>query len=122
MKQFGTTISIFDMTSNDIDRVGGAIVTGSLLYERVLCRIEAVPSRMATNLQGMETERRIDCTVADASLVINERDEILVTSPVKHPYYNQRLRVSSVSYDSMIGPSAHVELLLTYIVQARTLP
>ncbi len=122
MSRYNAIADFFDMTPSDDDAIGGAVITGSLLFSEKLIRIEPIVSRQTTNVQGLETERRFTVMVTDQGLVLNERDEMVLTKPATHPYINTRFRISAVNHDSIPGPRGHIELLVTTIVESRNLP
>lgn len=119
---YNARADFYSMENSPDDNIGGAIVTGSLLASNERIRFEPVFSRQQTHFQGLETERRFTVMVARQSLLINERDEFIVTRPVDHPYILQRFRISAMSHDSIPGSRGHIELLATKVVESRSLP
>jgi hypothetical protein len=119
---YNARADFYSMEASPDDIIGGAIVTGSLLASNERIRFEPVFSRQQTQFQGLETERRFTVMVARQALVINERDELVITRPADHPYITQRFRISAMSHDSIPGSRGHIELLVTKIVESRSLP
>lgn len=119
---YNTRADFYSMDASADDSIGGAIVTGSLLASNQRIRFEPVFSKQETHLQGLETERRFTVMVTNQSLGIVERDEMVITRPANHPYINNRFRISAMSHDSIPGARGHIELLVTKVVESRTLP
>ena len=78
------------------DEVGGAVITGTLMYQNVHCRVEAVRPEMILVQQGLEIPRIFTAHVVPATLIIRERDEIEVTIPLNHAHYMERMIVRGV--------------------------
>lgn len=79
------------------DVVGGAQITGSLVYSDVPGFLQMGLPDQVFLAQGLETNKMFRLTVGRPDLDIRERDYIVVTSPPNHKYYNQNLRVVSVA-------------------------
>ncbi len=121
-KGYNARADFYSMDASPDDDIGGAIVTGSLLFSSKRIRFEPVFSRQTTEFQGLETERRFTVMVSDQTLSLAERDEMVITRPANHPYINNRFRISSMNHDSIPGPRGHTELLVTKVVESRSLP
>lgn len=93
------------------DEVGGAVVTGTLVYQDVRCRIEGAKPEMILLQQGLEIPKMFTAHVVPSTLVIKERDEIEVSVPTNHPYYGERMVVRGVQVLSM-RPSDHRSYLI----------
>ena len=119
---YNARADFYSMDASPDDSIGGAIVTGSLLISNQRIRLEPVSTRQQTYLQGLETERRFTVMVANQSIDLAERDEMVITRPANHPYINNRFRLSAVSADSIQGARGHIELVVTKVVESRSLP
>jgi hypothetical protein len=122
---YNARADFFSMDASSDDAIGGAIVTGSLLASNQRIRFEPVSisfSRQETYIQGLETERRFTVMITNQSLGIVERDEMVITRPANHPYINNRFRIAAMSHDSIPGARGHIELLVTQVVESRSLP
>jgi len=101
-------------TSSD-DRVGGAIITGTNVYNIVMARIDEVPAQMVLVQQGLETLTIFRMTIMPGTLTIYERDEVEVVQPRDHYFYGDRFRVKGVTIPSHNprDPRNYMTLLLT---------
>lgn len=92
-------VTIWRMTMDADDVVGGAQVTGSAAYIDLAARI--TPRRPSTLLlqQGLETEKIYDMVVqghSPSAITLYERDEIEITWPLDHLHYADRFRILGV--------------------------
>lgn len=80
------------------DRVGGAVHTGTWAYTGIEGRFQANPDEQLLLQQGLETQRTFTARIIPGTLVIKERDELMLSEPFDHPYHNQYFRVISMRY------------------------
>jgi len=108
-----------DYDPND-DIVGGAVTTGSLVYQNVYARFQSDREDMIFLQQGLETTRTFTFTVFPSSMNIYERDELEVIQPTDHKYYGDRFRVISVRYSdfNIRDPRNYIILHATRSVEA----
>lgn len=88
--------TLWRMNTTTDDQVGGAQITGTPVYSNLPV---AIASRRPTQMsleQGLEVEAIYDLTARQCNVTIYERDEVEVTCPSDHPYYNLRFRVLGV--------------------------
>lgn len=85
-----------DWDADDI--VGGAMVTGTCVYENVMGRFQTRPRQQLLLQQGLETERTFSAVIIPGTLDIRERDEVTVVEPYDSVYHNTRFRIVGVSY------------------------
>lgn len=88
--------TIWRMNTAADDEQGGAMITGTPAYSDLPV---AIASRRPTQIsleQGLEVEAIYDLTARQCDITIYERDEVEVTCPSDHPYYNLRFRVIGV--------------------------
>jgi len=83
-------------SSDDI--VGGAVVTGTYVYNDVQARMQGNRPEQVLLQQGLETEKTFNLIVIPGTLDIRERDEIRVSQPGNHVYYGRKFRVIGVLY------------------------
>lgn len=81
------------MTARDDDYVGGASISGSVVYHRVLGSLQAQKVSQVFLEQGLETNQVFDAIVIPGTVNIQERDEMQVIEPQDHPEYGHRFRV-----------------------------
>jgi hypothetical protein len=101
------------------DDVGGAVITGSVVYSGIAARLSARrPSQMSLD-SGLEVERTFDMIINGQGLTVNERDEIEVTSPLGSPYYGEQFRILGIQHDSRRPGRGHTEFTLSRIERSR---
>ena len=93
--------SIIRMNQADDDDVGGAVYTGTAIYECVDTTFQEVPPSMLLIQQGIETKKIARALVRPATMIIFERDEMLITSPAYHPYLDTQWRIIKVNHPQM---------------------
>lgn len=91
---------IWRMVNYADDVVGGAQVTGTVVYEGVLCRIDSKPPEQVLVQQGLETTKTFTATLVPGTLDIRERDELEVTHPVDDVEYGWRYRIVGMQYST----------------------
>jgi hypothetical protein len=84
--------------------VGGAVPSGTMLYDFVPLRIEPIEPTMALIEQGLETPHLYRVAVQANAYAPRENDEIEVNMPVGSWYYGYRFRLISVQHASL-GPT-----------------
>ena len=109
-------VKVWRMNTTSVDdRVGGAIITGTNVYNSVMARIDEVPAQMVLVQQGLETLTIFRMTIMPGTLTIYERDEVEVVQPRDHYFYGDRFRVKGVTIPSHNprDPRNYMTLLLT---------
>lgn len=106
-------VRVWRITEPSDDAIGGALVSGTLLYTGKRARIESQKPDEQLVQQGFETEKIFNMNIQPVSLDIREHDEIEIISPTTHPYYNKRLQVQGVQNQSMSMSDPRSYLLLT---------
>lgn len=99
------------------DEVGGSVPSGTPLYNHVNCRFEADMPQQLLLQQGLETPKMYTITMRPASLDIRERDEIEITWPPEHKYYQDKFRVVGVN-ESNFHPRDNRGYLLVNVVRS----
>jgi len=92
--------TIWRITEGFDDVVGGATITGTVVYSGVMTHFESEPEDQVFSAQGLETLRTYRATIIPGTLRIKERDELEVTHPQDHPYCGMRFRITSMLYSS----------------------
>lgn len=93
-------LNIIRMTVTDDDDVGGANVTGTVIYSHVDARIQSTKPTQALLEQGLETDKLFVAVIRPGGMDIRERDEVQVVHPTRDPYYNDRFRIRGVQHSS----------------------
>jgi hypothetical protein len=100
---FNCKSQIWRMTNlgQEDTRVGGASITGSVIHENVLTRIQdEAEEPLLVQQQGLETNRVLSGNIVPGNLDVRERDELEVTEPLDHFYYGKRFRIIRVRNSS----------------------
>lgn len=101
------------------DIVGGAVVTGTYVYNDVQARMQGNKPEQVLLQQGLETDRTFNMTLIPGTLDIRERDEIEVSQPIGNIYYGDKFRVRSVMYsDNANDRGGYIMLALSRSVRA----
>jgi len=112
--------NIWSMDTTDDDIVGGAQITGSCIYQDVYGRFQANPDQQLLLQQGLETVRTYSANIVPGTLSMKERDEVEISAPTDHPYYQDRFRIMSMRWSdhNPRDPRNYIMLTLTRSVQA----
>jgi len=115
-----TQIQIWRMNTESDDYVGGASITGTVVYQNISCRIQAQEEEQLVLQQGMETVRIFRITCVPGTMDIRERDEAEITAPFDHVYYGDRFRIISMRHSdfSTRDPRGYMILLANRSVRA----
>lgn len=85
--------NIWRLNYNSDDEVGGANVTGTVVYYQTWIRIQQNKPEQLLMQQGYETGRFLTATVVPGTLDIREKDELEIVLPLDSIYYGKRFRV-----------------------------
>lgn len=92
--------TIFRMTNFPDDEVGGAVITGTVVYTGVGCRIDSKAPEQILVQQGYETIKTYTAILEPGTLDIRERDELEVTHPVDDVEYGWKYRIVGVQFST----------------------
>jgi hypothetical protein len=95
------------------DDIGGAVPSGTVLYQDVQARIAARKPTMALIEQGLETIKIFTAVLSPGTLAVKENDEIEVTRPTNHPDYGNKFRIIGVQPTSTHPDDARGFLMVT---------
>ena len=116
--------SIWRMVNYADDSVGGAVITGTVVYTGIQTRLDPRPTTIFEQMllpQGYETQRMFTATVVPHTMQIHERDELEITAPVDSPYYGQKFRITTVDYPSNPrDPKGYIIMALVRSERAHT--
>jgi len=110
-------VNVWRMSTQDDDVVGGASISGSVIYSNVAARMEAEEPEQVLLQQGYQTLRTFGMTIMPGTLAIKERDEIEITAPYNHQFLNDRFRVVGIRYSSM-NPSDRRNYLILNLIRS----
>jgi len=113
-------VNIWRMTTDDDDAVGGASITGTVVYEQYPIRMQPDVEEQIFLEQGLETVRTFTATFIPGTVSIFERDELEIIKPYNHPYVNDRFRIITMRHSDFSpgDPRGYVILKLTRSVRA----
>lgn len=102
------------------DAVGGALVTGTVVYDHLPLRFQGVPEEQLLMQQGLQTLRTFTGMITPGTLDIRERDELEIINPYDDIYHQKRFRITSVTYSShnQRDPRAFIRLGMIRSVRA----
>ncbi|RMD59249.1 hypothetical protein D6833_11720 [Candidatus Parcubacteria bacterium] len=106
-------VDVWRFTQLTDDSVGGANITGTVVYAGVPARIVSVPEEMLLLQQGAETLRTFRVRLQRGILDVRENDEILFTFPPTGHFYNKKFRVIGVNFSGMSPYDPRSQLMLT---------
>ena len=112
--------SIWRIDYEEDNSVGGAVTTGTVVYENVFTRLQANMEEQLLLQQGLETQRTFRVVVVPGTMDIRERDELEVTQPADHVYYGGRFRIIGVTYSNLTPRDPRNYLMLTLDRSVRT--
>jgi hypothetical protein len=115
--------NIWRYTEDTDDAIGGAILTGTVVYYNVQFRLEEQPTQQLLLQQGLETQKTFDGIISPGWLVVKERDEIEVTFPVDDLKYGQVFRIVNARPTSFNtrDPRSYISLTLVRSERAHSL-
>jgi len=88
--------SIWQIGYGSDDPSGGAIITGTVVYENVPCRFQKKGGLLALQQQGYETISTYTALLIPVTLDVEERYEFVITSPSNHPFAGKRYRIIEI--------------------------
>lgn len=97
------------------DPVGGALPSGTVIYENISGRIQASSPIAAFVAEGLQTDKIMQGLFEPASIVLREYDQCEVTSPIGHPYLGLMFRIHTVQY-----PNIHPQDNRGYLIVTMT--
>lgn len=92
---------VWHLTNDDDDVIGGAMITGTLIYENIPATITETAGSIVMAQQGYEVPSTFTVYAKMPQGVIQELDELELTYPVTHPLYHKRLRVIRIHLKSI---------------------
>jgi hypothetical protein len=100
--------------SQDTDNSsGGAMITGTVVHERVHLRIQQQPEEMLLLQQGYETPKTWTALCDPVTLDIDERYELEIYLPTNYYLTNKRLRITNHRPADFTPSDARNYVLLT---------
>lgn len=84
---------VWDYNYDDDDDIGGAVPSGTMLYDDVELRIAANRPTQAIREQGILGIDTYVGFLRNYTLDVENNNELLITAPSSSPYYNKRFRI-----------------------------
>ena len=94
-------IDVYRIDEDDDDVHGGAVVTGTILYEDVSARLQALKPSDLLLQQGIEVDSLFRLMARCSDRPYREYDEVQIVWPTQHKYYGERFRIIKVQEDSL---------------------
>jgi len=113
-------INIWRINYGDDDAVGGAVTTGTSVYNYVAAQLHAHTPNQLLLQQGLEVDRTYNMVVIPGTLDIRERDEVEITHPWNDPYIQQRFRIVGVQYSDLIPNDRRSYIRLNLVRSVRS--
>lgn len=101
------------------DPGGGAVPSGTIIYEGIEGRIQDATPIPAFAIQGVETNKVVMGEFYPGTLNIREYDQCEITSPPNHPYINLMMRIDTVQKPNYHPADPRGVLLLTMVRATR---
>ena len=90
---FTTLMRVWHLTNNSDDSIGGALTTGTVIYDNVPATITETGGSITMAQQGYEVPATYKVYAKMPQGVIQELDELEIRYPSSHPLYGKHLRV-----------------------------
>ena len=113
-------VSIWRMSEDADDAVGGAMTTGTVAYQDIYARLTLRRPSQIMLEQGLETDKIGDILLQGRNLTIYERDEIQVVWPLTHEFYGDKFRVMGVQPSSRRAKYGPKQYTVSRIVRSRS--
>lgn len=105
------------------DSYGGAVMTGTYVYEGVPAAIAIFRPSLQSREQGLEVDIQADLTVGkifnNLPMQLYERDEIEIVCPGEDPFYDKRFRITGVQPSKRPLNIGHIHCTLSRIEYSR---
>jgi len=97
------------------DSSGGAMVTGTVVHDRIKVRIQQTPEELLLLQQGLEINKTFTALCEPVTLDIDENYELEVTAPYDYYLYGKPLKVINHRPADFVSGDArnYVNLTLT---------
>lgn len=103
---------VWRITNPTDDVIGGAVPSGTLIYDCVPARLENTKPSLLLLQQGFEVDKVFQ-GICEDNIVVYEKDEMEIIFPTNHPYINIRLVVHGIQFTSLHPDDSRGYLLLT---------
>jgi hypothetical protein len=108
---------------SDDDAVGGAVLTGTILYQSFPFSLQEQEEEQLLMQQGLQTIKTFTAVcpmIIEGELAdIRERDEIEILTPPNHPHAGDYFRVTNPRFSSHAQNDARAYIMLSLIRSER---
>src|SRR4030065_2522353 len=112
---FTVFMRVWHLSNNPDDTIGGALTTGTVIYENVPATITETGGSITMAQQGYEVPATYKVYAKMPQGVIHELDELEITYPSNHPLYNKHLRVTRIHLLSLNAYSRRNFVYMTVV-------
>lgn len=109
----------FSASSHD-DVVGGAVPTGTVIYNPVFARIKAEEPTLALLEQGLETPEIFTALLAPGTITLQHNDQYEVLAPPMSPHYGKRFVIIGVQPSDLTDVRKYLRVTMRRIEQAHS--
>jgi len=92
-------VNVWRMVQQTDDEIGGAMLSGTLVFNNLPARIETNRPSVLLLDQGLDVDESFQMIFHPCA--VRERDEIEVSWPSQHRFYQKRMRVVALQNTSM---------------------
>lgn len=94
---FRMNITVWRMNQVADDDIGGAIFTGTAVYQNLPALVDYREPNMLLLEQGIEVKRMAKVMIQPGTFDIKSRDELEIVGPVGHEDVGKRMRIRNIS-------------------------
>jgi hypothetical protein len=92
---------IWRLTDAEDDSVGGAVPTGTVIYDSVFARVSSTKPTQALLDQGLETVEIFTGVLSPAGMLLQHNDQLEILSPNSSRHYDKRFVIIGLQPSSM---------------------
>lgn len=94
------------------DDQGGAVPSGTIIYNPVFLRIFTEKPTLALLEQGLETPELFSAIIEPGTIALHHNDQIQVTEPNISPYLGLKFVIVSIQTPSMLDVRKYVRVVM----------
>jgi hypothetical protein len=114
------TGKIWRFSYNVDDDQGGALPSGTVLYNPVFARIFTEKPTLALLEQGLETPELFSATLEPGNLDLHHNDQFQVDAPALSPWINKKFVIVSIQTPSMLDGRRYMRVVMRRFEIAHT--